>query len=197
MNKLLLKQLKNETKNEKQEQYIEFYINNNKKNKLYYNLKDNIITTTKYNIFTFIPKGLLYQFSRLSNIYFLFTAIIQSIPLISPLTSITAIKAQNASILNECNQLKMEIEQTKDRINKLIMKKIKEKTGIEGIYVIIFLAICVILVYFGIFESLITSLVGTLYPGFSTIKAIQKKKNKMVNLFSYLLDLAIALLKNF
>ena len=61
---------------------------------------------------------------------------------------------------------------------KEIMKKIKEKTGIEGIYVIIFLAICVILVYFGIFESLITSLVGTLYPGFSTIKAIQKKKNK-------------------
>ena len=61
---------------------------------------------------------------------------------------------------------------------KEIMKKIKEKTGIEGIYVITFLAICVILVYFGIFESLITSLVGTLYPGFSTIKAIQKKKNK-------------------
>ena len=61
---------------------------------------------------------------------------------------------------------------------KEIMKKIKEKTGIEGIYVIIFLSICVILVYFGIFESLITSLVGTLYPGFSTIKAIQKKKNK-------------------
>ncbi len=33
------------------------------------------------------------------------------------------IKAQNASILNECNQLKMEIEQTKDRINKLIIQK--------------------------------------------------------------------------
>jgi hypothetical protein len=91
INKLLLKQLKNESKNEKQEQYIEFYINNNKKNKLYYNLKDNTISTTKYNIFTFIPKGLLYQFSRLSNVYFLFTAIIQSIPLISPLTSLTAI----------------------------------------------------------------------------------------------------------
>ena len=33
------------------------------------------------------------------------------------------IKDQNASILNECNQLKMEIEQTKDRINKLIIQK--------------------------------------------------------------------------
>ena len=33
------------------------------------------------------------------------------------------IHVQNASILNECNQLKMEIEQTKDRINKLIIQK--------------------------------------------------------------------------
>ena len=33
------------------------------------------------------------------------------------------INAQNASILNECNQLKMEIEQTKDRINKLMIQK--------------------------------------------------------------------------
>ena len=58
------------------------------------------------------------------------------------------------------------------------MNAIKEKTGIDGIYVIIFLSLCVSLVYLGIFESLITSLVGTLYPGFSTIKAIQKNKNK-------------------
>ena len=33
------------------------------------------------------------------------------------------INAQNASILNECNQLKYEIEQTKDRINKLMIQK--------------------------------------------------------------------------
>lgn len=61
---------------------------------------------------------------------------------------------------------------------KEIMNSIKAKTGIDGIYVIIFLSLCVLLVYFGIFESLITSLVGTLYPGFSTIKAIQKNKDK-------------------
>ena len=61
---------------------------------------------------------------------------------------------------------------------KEIMKSIKEKTGIDGIYVIIFLFLCVLLVYFGIFESLITSLVGTIYPGFCTIKAIQKNQNK-------------------
>ena len=92
LDNLLLKQLKMDTKEEgKQEQFIEFFINNNSKNKELYDLKDNTISTTKYNLFTFIPKGLLYQFSRLSNIYFLFTAIIQSIPLISPLTSLTAI----------------------------------------------------------------------------------------------------------
>ena len=66
------------------------FLNDIIKNKIF-KFKDNIITTSKYNILTFIPKGLLYQFSRLSNIYFLFTAIIQSIPLISPLTSLTAI----------------------------------------------------------------------------------------------------------
>ena len=91
LDKFNINQLKIDTKDEKQEQNIEFYVNNNKKNQLFYNLKDNTITTTKYNLITFIPKGLLYQFSRLSNIYFLFTAIIQSIPIISPLTSLTAI----------------------------------------------------------------------------------------------------------
>ena len=89
VDRLQLGKIKVDT-NEKQEQFIEFYINNNHKNRIY-NFKDNTIKTTKYNLFTFIPKGLLYQFSRLSNVYFLFTAIIQSIPIISPLTSLTAI----------------------------------------------------------------------------------------------------------
>ena len=90
MEKLLANQTKTETRDTKHEQFFEFYINDNIRNKIF-KLKDNTINTTKYNIFTFIPKGLLYQFSRLSNVYFLFTAIIQSIPLISPLTSLTAI----------------------------------------------------------------------------------------------------------
>ena len=90
MEKLLEKQSKLETKEHKKEEFFEFYINDNNRNRIY-KLKDNTVSTTKYNIFTFIPKGLLYQFSRASNVYFLFTAIIQSIPLISPLTSLTAI----------------------------------------------------------------------------------------------------------
>ena len=71
-------------------QYLYFHINNNKENKRY-KLKNNKISTTKYNILTFLPKGLLLQFTRLANIFFLFTAVIQSIPVISPLTSLTAI----------------------------------------------------------------------------------------------------------
>ena len=90
MDKLLEKNAKIEPKETKQEHFFEFCINDNLKNRIF-RLNDNTICTTKFNFITFIPKGLLYQFSRLSNVYFLFTAIIQSIPLISPLTSITAI----------------------------------------------------------------------------------------------------------
>lgn len=90
IDRLLDKQSKSDKRSSKKEKFLEFYINDNTKNKIF-NLKDNTIITTKYNIFTFLPKGLLYQFCRLSNVYFLFTAIIQSIPLISPLTSLTAI----------------------------------------------------------------------------------------------------------
>ena len=90
MDKSFLKNTKIESRDTKEDQFIEFYINDNKKN-MEYHLKNNNITTTKYNLITFLPKGLFYQFSRLSNVYFLFTAIIQSIPIISPLTSLTAI----------------------------------------------------------------------------------------------------------
>ena len=76
--------------NKKQKRFHEFFINDNQKN---FKLKhpNNKLSTTKYNIFTFFPKSLIIQFVRLSNVYFLTTAIIQSIPIISPLTSYTAI----------------------------------------------------------------------------------------------------------
>jgi magnesium-transporting ATPase (P-type) len=73
-----------------QEQLLSFHINDNKSNKKY-KISNNKISTTKYNYLNFLPKGLLLQFTRLPNIFFLFTAIIQSIPVISPLTSLTAI----------------------------------------------------------------------------------------------------------
>lgn len=38
---------------------------------------DNYIITSKYNIFTFIPKNLFEQFQRLANFYFLILMILQ------------------------------------------------------------------------------------------------------------------------
>ena len=68
---------------------------------------------------------------------------------------------------------------------KEIMKAIKEKTGIDGIYVVLFLLVCVILVYLGIFGTLITNMVGTLYPGFSTIKTMETNPSKKKEWLTY------------
>ena len=38
-------------------------------------LKSNYISTTKYSIISFLPLGLLYQFFRVSNCYFLFMVV--------------------------------------------------------------------------------------------------------------------------
>ena len=52
---------------------------------------DNHVSTTKYNVATFLPKFLFEQFSRYANLFFLFTAIIQQIPNISPTSQYTTI----------------------------------------------------------------------------------------------------------
>jgi receptor expression-enhancing protein 5/6 len=66
------------------------------------------------------------------------------------------------------------------------MNLIREKTGIKGSYVIIFLIGSIIFVYFNIFENLITNLVGTVYPSFWTIKAIESKnKNDIKKWLTY------------
>jgi phospholipid-transporting ATPase len=62
-----------------------------KKTKRKYNYPNNFVSTSKYNLITFFPKALLYQFTRYANIYFLMIAIIQLIPAVSPLSPITAI----------------------------------------------------------------------------------------------------------
>ncbi len=75
----------------KRDDIYEFYINDPQRNTEELMFKDNKISTTKYNALTFLPKALLYQFMRLANVYFVFIAIIQSIPIISPLGAATAI----------------------------------------------------------------------------------------------------------
>lgn len=71
--------------------YHEFLINENEGNMRNYRHKPNNIDTTKYSFFTFLPKALLFQFMRLANCYFLVIAIIQCIPIVSPLSPSTAI----------------------------------------------------------------------------------------------------------
>lgn len=52
---------------------------------------DNHVSTAKYNVITFLPKFLFEQFSKYANLFFLFTAIIQQIPNISPTNRYTTI----------------------------------------------------------------------------------------------------------
>ena len=71
--------------------FYKFYINNPQKNSKELKFKSNEIDTQKYNIFTFLPKALFFQFVRPANIYFLICAVLQCIPMISPLSPLTAV----------------------------------------------------------------------------------------------------------
>ncbi|KAK0566645.1 aminophospholipid translocase [Tilletia horrida] len=52
---------------------------------------DNYVSTTKFNVITFLPKFLIEQFSKYANVFFLFTAAIQQIPNVSPTNQWTTI----------------------------------------------------------------------------------------------------------
>ena len=81
----------NKKKSKEENQKYEFYINDNYRNNLEYNFKNNKINTRKYTWITFIPHALLLQFARPANIYFLVAAILYCVPQLSPLSPITAI----------------------------------------------------------------------------------------------------------
>ncbi|KAG6857725.1 hypothetical protein H0H87_004141 [Tephrocybe sp. NHM501043] len=51
----------------------------------------NFVSTSKYNLASFIPKFLFEQFSKYANLFFLFTAFIQQIPGVSPTNRYTTI----------------------------------------------------------------------------------------------------------
>ncbi|OBZ69638.1 hypothetical protein A0H81_10594 [Grifola frondosa] len=51
----------------------------------------NYVSTSKYNVATFAPKFLYEQFSKYANVFFLFTALIQQIPDVSPTNPYTTI----------------------------------------------------------------------------------------------------------
>ncbi|RMZ82312.1 hypothetical protein DV738_g1724, partial [Chaetothyriales sp. CBS 135597] len=52
---------------------------------------DNHVSTAKYNTVTFLPKFLYQEFSKVANLFFLFTAILQQIPNVSPTSRYTTI----------------------------------------------------------------------------------------------------------
>ncbi|KAJ8470957.1 hypothetical protein OPV22_025300 [Ensete ventricosum] len=52
--------------------------------------RNNYITTTKYNVITFLPKALFEQFRRVANIYFLLAAVLSLTP-VSPFTPVSMI----------------------------------------------------------------------------------------------------------
>ena len=54
---------------------------------------------------------------------------------------------------------------------------IQEKTGIKGTFIIWGIISILLLLYFHIFEEIITNLVGTIYPSFWTIKALEQNSN--------------------
>ncbi|KAJ7647596.1 aminophospholipid-transporting P-type ATPase, partial [Roridomyces roridus] len=51
----------------------------------------NYVSTSKYNMATFLPKFLTEQFSKYANLFFLFTACIQQVPNVSPTQKYTTI----------------------------------------------------------------------------------------------------------
>ncbi|CAL5196967.1 unnamed protein product [Lathyrus oleraceus] len=61
---------------------------NDRDSNLLVRFKGNSISTTKYNFFTFLPKGLFEQFRRVANLYFLTISILSTTP-ISPVSPIT------------------------------------------------------------------------------------------------------------
>ena len=100
----------------------QFFINDTEKNLENYHFKDNKINTTKYNIITFLPKALIIQFVRLANIYFLVSAILQCIPIISPFSPASAVVpiliVLSVSIIREgiedCGRAKLDKEQNSE-----------------------------------------------------------------------------------
>lgn len=52
---------------------------------------NNSVSTAKYNAITFLPKFIFEQFTKYSNLFFLFTAILQQIPNVSPTSRWTTI----------------------------------------------------------------------------------------------------------
>ncbi|XP_020607976.1 phospholipid-transporting ATPase IB-like isoform X2 [Orbicella faveolata] len=92
---------------------------------------NNKISTAKYNFLTFLPKFLLEQFSRYSNVFFLFIALLQQIDDVSPTGRYTT--AVPLLFVLSCSAVKEIIEdykrhQADDQVNNRRVKVLRDNT---------------------------------------------------------------------
>ena len=59
------------------------------------------------------------------------------------------------------------------------LKIIEEKSGVKGKYVVVILLVAIFFVFIGFFDKVITNLVGTLYPAYWSIIAIESNNADM------------------
>jgi phospholipid-transporting ATPase len=69
-------------KNENEQELREVYFNNHERNMIY-DQRTNVVITSKYSVFTFLPKFLFESFCKLANFFFLVVSILQAIKPIS------------------------------------------------------------------------------------------------------------------
>jgi len=93
---------------------------------------DNYVSTTKFNVITFLPKFLIEQFSKYANVFFLFTACIQQIPNVSPTNQWTTIVPLGlvllASALKEMQE-DLKRNQSDTELNSRVAQVLNPGTG--------------------------------------------------------------------
>ena len=110
-----------------------FYANGDDLN-LPFKFPSNYRRTTKYTLLTFIPFSLFIQFRRVANVYFLITAVLQSISYVSPLNPFSAVAplvfVLSVSMLREGIEdylrHRSDLEENSARVKIYIQGKFKE-----------------------------------------------------------------------
>ncbi|CAF2970673.1 unnamed protein product [Rotaria sp. Silwood2] len=123
----------------RQEKGISFFSSNDPEANTAKEFAGNQISTSKYNLITFLPKNLFEQFRRLANAYFLFLLCLQLIPQISSLApvttilplvfvlSLTAIKDASDDIARHRSDNQVNNRETKTVVeNELVTRKWKD-----------------------------------------------------------------------
>lgn len=80
----------------------------------------NSISTTKYNVFSFLPKSLFEQFRRVANMYFFVTACLSFTDL-APYSSLSAVLPLAAVILATMIKELVEDMRRKQQVNKILI----------------------------------------------------------------------------